>query len=123
MIHKIILWFFGIFWFFHTVLAEVNIENDILPSSSVFGAPSTSWSTTDTSMLDNLFAYVRNSLFSLLMLIAIAVFVYIGFKLITARGNPEEFKKALNTFIYAVVGIFIVSFAFAAVRLVAGLNL
>jgi len=74
-------------------------------------------------MLDNLFAYVRNSLFSLLMLIAIAVFVYIGFKLITARGNPEEFKKALNTFIYAVVGIFIVSFAFAAVRLVAGLNL
>jgi len=49
--------------------------------------------------------------------------VVLGFKLITARGNPEEFKKALNTFIYAVVGIFIVSFAFAAVRLVAGLNL
>jgi len=40
-----------------------------------------------------------------------------------ARGNPEEFKKALMSFMYAVIGIFIVAFSWAAVRLIAGLNL
>jgi hypothetical protein len=39
-----------------------------------------------------------------------------------ARGNPEEFKKALIHFVYAVVWIFIVSVAWAVVKLVAWLN-
>jgi hypothetical protein len=42
---------------------------------------------------------------------------------VVARGNPEEFKKALMSFVYAAVGLFVVAFAWALVRLVAGINL
>jgi hypothetical protein len=37
------------------------------------------------------------------MLIALGVFLFIGIRLAVARGNPEEFKKALIHFVYAVV--------------------
>jgi uncharacterized membrane protein YczE len=73
--------------------------------------------------LDAVFKFAKDSISGLLMLIAIGVFLYIGIKLATARGNPEEFKKAWMQFIYAVIGIFIVSAAWAIVKLVAGINL
>jgi hypothetical protein len=40
-----------------------------------------------------------------------------------ARGNPEEFKKALSSFVYAAIGIFVVAAAWAIVKLVAGINI
>lgn len=123
MIYKIYTFFF---WFFLTMQMTfarqvTDLEKAIIPTSStdsVLGG--NTWA---DDILDNVLAYVRDSIFGLLALIAIGVFLYIGFKLITARWNPEEFKKALNTLIYAVIGLFVVSFAFAAVRLVAGLNI
>lgn len=39
-----------------------------------------------------------------------------------ARGNPEELKKALTSFIYAAIGIFTVALAWALVRIIAGLD-
>jgi hypothetical protein len=39
-----------------------------------------------------------------------------------ARWNPEEFKKALMSFVYAVIGIFIVAVSRAVVKLVSSLN-
>ncbi len=75
-----------------------------------------------TGLLDAVLLYIKDSIFALMALIAIGVFLYIWGKLVVARGNPEEFKKALMSFLYAVIGIFIVAFAWAAVRLVAGLN-
>lgn len=35
--------------------------------------------------------------------IAIGMFLFIGGRLIMARGNPEEFKKAIKSFIYAAI--------------------
>ena len=72
--------------------------------------------------LDVVFAFVKESISGLLMIIALGVFIFIGIRLAVARWNPEEFKKALMQFVYAVVGIFIVSVAWAIVKLVAGLN-
>jgi hypothetical protein len=66
---------------------------------------------------------VKNSISDLLMVISLGVFLYIGIRLGIARGNPEEFKKALMHFVYAVVGIFFVFVAWALVKLVAGLNI
>ncbi|USN58045.1 MAG: hypothetical protein H6767_06965 [Candidatus Peribacteria bacterium] len=74
-------------------------------------------------MLDQVFAYARDSIFGLLSLVAIAAFIYIGFRLISARGNPEEFKKVMLHLIYAGIGLFVISFAYAAVRLIAGINI
>jgi uncharacterized membrane protein YqgA involved in biofilm formation len=75
-----------------------------------------------TSLLDAILAYIRDSLFGLMALVAIGVFLWIGGRFLVARGNPEEFKKAWLQFLYAVIGIFIVAFAWAAIRLVVGLN-
>ncbi|MDP2090008.1 MAG: hypothetical protein Q8K30_00290 [Candidatus Gracilibacteria bacterium] len=87
-------------------------DNDVLPSDG-----------DGLSMLDNIFIWIKDSLTGLIVLIAVGAFLFIGIRLAMARGNPEEFKKAINQLIYAIVGIFIVAFAWAAVTLVAGLNL
>lgn len=103
---------------------QEKLQRDILPTwSESQNIWVLSWVSDTTNVLDAVLAYVRDSIFGLMWMIAIGVFLYIWFKLVVARWNPEEFKKALNTLIYAVIGIFVVSFAFAAVRLVAGLNI
>lgn len=74
------------------------------------------------STLDNILKYFKNSIFDLLALLVIWAFVYIWAKLVVARWNPEEFKKALTYFIYIIVWIFLVSSAWAIVKLVSWLN-
>jgi len=76
-----------------------------------------------TWLLDYVFSSLRDIIFGLLTFIAIAVFLYIGARLVIARWNPEEFSKALKSFIYAAIGIFVVVFAWAAVRLVSWITL
>ena len=123
MIYKICTFFLWYFFAFQVAFARelTELERWILPTTSTERVlDGNTWA---DDILDNVLAYVRDSIFGLLAMIAIWVFLYIGFKLVIARWNPEEFKKTLNMLIYAVIGIFIVSFAFAAVRLVAGLNI
>ena len=73
--------------------------------------------------LDYILGFARDTMFALLSLLAIGMFLFIGGRLVVARGNPEEFKKALMSFVYAAVGLFVVAFAWALVRMVAGINL
>ncbi len=75
------------------------------------------------NLLDYLLGFARDSIFALMAVIAIGMFIFIGGRLVVARGNPEAFKKALQSFIYAAIGIFLVAFAWAIVRLVAGLQI
>lgn len=86
-------------------------ENDVLPTDS-------NWLYT----LDTIFIWVKDSLTWLLVLVAVAAFLFIWIRLAMARGNPEEFKKSITQLVYAIVWIFIVGFAWAAVKLVAWLN-
>ena len=66
--------------------------------------------------------YAKDSIFWLLALIAIWVFIFIWARLAIARWNPEEFKKALIQFIYAIVWLALVALAWALVKLVSSLN-
>ena len=75
------------------------------------------------TLLWNIFVWIKDSISSLVLLVAVAVFLYIWAKLAMARWNPEEFKKAMLQLIYAVVWIFIVGLAWAMVILVAWINL
>ena len=95
-----------------------SIQDDIIP-------------TQDTAIYDNEFdewyttfilTYIRDSIFELLMLITIWVFIFIWARLVMARWNPEEFKKALMQFIYAIVWLAIVAIAWAAVKIVSSLD-
>jgi hypothetical protein len=73
--------------------------------------------------LFSIFEWIRNSMETLLPIVAVWVFLFVGIRIVMAKWNPEEFKKAWMQMIYAVVGIFVVWFAWAAVKLVAGLNI
>ena len=73
--------------------------------------------------LDVIFAWIKDSIFWLLMLLAIWVFLFLWIRLVIARWNPEEFKKAMQSLLYAVVWLFVVSASWAAVKLVSWLNI
>ncbi|MCD5385224.1 pilin [Candidatus Gracilibacteria bacterium] len=94
-------------------LLDITGENNIVESENTDGF----------DMLTDLIIWFKNSLTGLMQLIAVGAFLFVGIRIAVARGNPEEFKKALKHMIYVIVGIFIVSIAWALVALVAGINL
>ena len=75
------------------------------------------------NMLDSLLNYIQDSLSSLIYIIALWVFIYIWINLVIARWNPEEFKKHMMHFVYAAIWLFVVTAAWAMVKLVASLNI
>jgi len=87
-------------------------ENTVLPSED-------NW----LNLLQSIFIWVKESLTWLILLISVWVFLFIWIRLGLARWNPEEFKKGIIQLIYAVVWIFVVTLAWAAVTLVSWLNL
>lgn len=115
IIHIIIIWEVSA-----SSLDSDGLKDAIIPSDGYNTLSSTQegeW------LLDYVLWYIRDSIFSLMAVIAIGMFIYIGARLVIARGNQEEFKKALKSFIYAVVGILVVAFAWAIINFVAGLNI
>lgn len=73
-------------------------------------------------VLQSIFIWIKTSLTGLLLIIAVWVFLFIWVRLGLARWNPEEFKKGIMQLVYAIVWIFIVAFAWAAVTLIAWLK-
>ena len=51
------------------------------------------------------------------------MFIYLGFRLFTARGNEEEFKKAWIALAYAAVGLAVVPLSYIAVKIVLGFTI
>ena len=66
--------------------------------------------------------YVKDLLFYILWFVAVAVFLYFWFKLISSRWNEEEFKKTLMWFIYAIVWLAIIPLSYWLVKLVVSLR-
>lgn len=108
----------GIFtWFFLTLQVKASLKDSMLPNRN------TVWVDDEgTFALNQVFIYVKDFLFTILWLIAIWVFLYFWFKLISSRGNEEDFKKALMWFVYAVIGLAIIPLAWWAVRLITSLD-
>lgn len=104
-------------------LERDDLQNAIIPSTANDVLSSGTAGETWESFLDAVLAFARDSLFTLLVLIAIGMFLFIGGRLVVARGNPEEFKKAMKSLVYAVVGIIVVALAWALVRLISGIDL
>ena len=98
-----------------------DLKQGIIPSPSTitYDGNELEW----YGILDYILGFLRDSMFALMALIAIAMFLFIWGRLVVARGNPEEFKKAMMSFVYAAVGIFVVAFAWAIVQLVAWINI
>lgn len=101
-------------------MSEDELKWAIIPGNSNQVLTS---SETGEWLIDVLLNFIRDGIFALMAVLAIGMFLFIGAKLIMARGNPEEFKKALMSFVYAAIWIFVVTAAWAIVRLIAGINL
>lgn len=75
------------------------------------------------SMLASLAAWFKTEIMTLVWVFSIGVFIFIWMKVVMARWNPEEFKKAMLYFVYAVIWIFFIFMAWWLVRLVTTLKL
>lgn len=105
----------GYFSFFQTY--AIDLQSSMLPNDNTVGVDA-EW----TWVLNQIFVYVKNFMFAILWLIAIWVFLYFWFKLISSRGNEEEFKKALMWFVYAIIWLAIIPLAWWVVRLIVSLD-
>ncbi len=112
--------------FVPTLFAELSgdeIKNQMIPSTAndVLSAwtASESWQ----GYLDAILAFVRDSIFALMALVAVGMFLFIGARLALARWNAEEFKKAMMSFVYAAVGLFVVALSYALVRFISGVSI
>ncbi len=106
-----------VFW-----IDDLDIQSNIIPDTTN-NVVNFTGADEGFGILDTILLYIKDSIFNLLALFAIGVFLYTGFLLVTARWNQEQFKKAMTSFLYAVIGLVIVSLAWAAVRIIAWLTL
>ncbi len=104
-------------YFFSLSAYAGDLRDKMLPNNNTVWVDA-EW----TWVLNQIFIYVKNFLFAILWLIAIGVFLYFWFKLISSRGNEEEFKKALMWFVYAIIWLAIIPLAWWVVRLISSLN-
>lgn len=121
-IKSYILWIFFSFFYFSYCFATDNTIKDSLLGSTTSPIWSANWDTT-SGILWPLFAWAKTEIFSLVMVLAIWVFIFIGIKFASARWNPEEFKKAWLHLIYAILGVFFIFIAWWLVRVVSSLSL
>jgi len=70
-----------------------------------------------------IFTYVKETIFWVLALIVIGSFLYIWYKIIISRGNPEEFKKAWLMLIYAVLWMLFIALSWVIVVFISGLKI
>jgi len=61
---------------------------------------------------------IANWLFYILLFVAAIFIVIAGVSFVTAQGDPEKFKKAKDTVLYAVVGIVVALLSKGIVALV-----
>jgi len=106
--------------FWVDTLSQDDLKSGITPigASNVITSGET-WE----GLLDAVLAFVRDSMFSLLLLIAVWMFLFIWGKLLMARWNPEELKKAMTSLLYAGIWLFAVAAAFAMVRFIAWIKI
>ena len=125
---NIMIYLFAILAAFVPSIASAALQDDMIPHDSSAWIDTTAiiWVTDGSqwlSVLDTLAEYITGTIFWIIAIVAVGVFIYLWAKLAFARGNPEEFKNTMMWFAYAIVGILAVSLAWLVVRLVAGLDL
>lgn len=111
-------------WYVHATSSPTDkdyIKNQLLEwgQATVIDSATETW----LPLLDVIFKFIKDFIYNISAFIVIAIFLFMGIRLIYARGNPDDFKKVMTQLIYVVVGIFIISVAFALVKLVAGLTI
>jgi hypothetical protein len=106
-----------------TVFAISRVSAVSKDAMLVDGGNSSANASTDVTFKGNFLSTAQNLMFSVMAIVTVGVFVFLGVKLVMARGNEEEFKKAWVALSYAVVGLALIPAAYAIVRIVTGFNI
>jgi len=61
-----------------------------------------------------------NAVYFILGMIAIIIIVMAGFRYVTSNGDPGKAQKAMQTILYAAIGLVVVIAAFAITNFVTG---
>jgi len=96
-------------------------KNAILPDNDTLSEVISD--TSGGGSIDAILAFWKDTIFWILAVVATAAFVFIGAKLLMARWNPEEFKKAIMYLVYVIVWLVLITAAWLIVTLVSSLNL
>lgn len=118
---KILFSLFSLLIIFSTNISFAWLQEDMLPTKVTDTIIETSKQNAD-SPLNPIFWFVKDSIFALLWIFAVWVFLYFWIKLISARWNPEEFKKVQQWFINAVIWLAIIPLALWLVKLISSLQ-
>lgn len=96
---------------------DLIIQSEIIPwnwSETIIKV----WWDTWTDLIDNIFNTIISYIFWLTALVAVAVFIYIGYLFITSGWNEEQSKKAWKTLLYAIIWIAVISLSWGIVKLI-----
>ena len=122
---KIILYILSIFLVLYTnIVSAVSIKEWLIwntedAASNVSDISSNDW----VKMLQTLLQWAKNEITSIIWIFSVWIFIFIWIRIIMARWNPDEFKKAILHFVYAIIWVFIVFMAWWLVKLVSTLSL
>lgn len=78
---------------------------------------------TGVQLKGNFLTTIQSYLVAAYGISAVAVFVFIGYKLFTASGNEADFKQAWIAFLYAAVGLAVAPLAYAVVKIIIGYSI
>jgi hypothetical protein len=101
-------------------LSREDLQEQMTPRNTEDVIRATQW---NEEAIDGTLWFVRDTIFDFLLLIAVGVFLYLWGRLIIARWNPEEFKKALLWLVQAWIGLFVVAAAYAIVTFIAWIDI
>ena len=108
-----------LFW---TIITYADMQRDIIPNTSTISEIAKDWWQW-VWVIWSILNYIKESIFWLLAVISIWMFLYVGFNLVKAQWNPEEMSKAWKTLIHVIVWLFIVAVSWALVVLVSWLKI
>jgi hypothetical protein len=99
-----------------------DLRDSIIPEVETI---SEIWSDANQEMwvISEILSYIKESIFWLLSVISIWMFIYVGFSLVKAQWNPEEMSKAWKTLIHVIVWLFLVAVSWALVAMVSWLKI
>jgi len=75
----------------------------------------------DTSGILSIFSSAKTILFTVVLVVAVAMFLYNWFQILMSFWKPDEFKKAFKTFIYTVIWLVVIALAYALVAMISGI--
>lgn len=85
--------------------------------------PSSAKTALVTTSVDGVLKWVVDTLFWILVVVAIWAILYLWIRLVLARWNQEELTKVTKNFIYIVLGLALISWAYAIITFVTKISI